>query len=105
MLECPPGVSSHKREDTGWTAKEWLNLPMGGISISQAEMYCKWLENYYNQIANAHDRPCFYEIRLPSESELMSALQTKGVLTAKGINRQSGYRFAAFIHSSLARVA
>lgn len=78
--------------------KEWLDLPMGGISRSQAEMYCKWLENYYNQVINAHDRPCFYEIRLPSESELMSALQTKGVLTAKGTNGQDSYRFVAFIH-------
>jgi formylglycine-generating enzyme required for sulfatase activity len=78
--------------------KEWLDLPMGGISRSQAEMYCKWLENYYNQFVNAHHSHCFYEIRLPSESELMSALQTKGVFTAKSTNGQTSYRFVTFIH-------
>ncbi|RYZ24745.1 MAG: hypothetical protein EOO10_20025 [Chitinophagaceae bacterium] len=78
--------------------KQWLELPIGGISLMQAELYFKWLENYYNQFVNRLNRPCYYEIRLPSESELASALQVKGVLTDTSISGQTSYRFVAFIH-------
>lgn len=78
--------------------KKWLHLPISGISRSQAELYCKWLENYYNQFPNRRNGPCYYEIRLPTESELTTALQTKGVLTNPNISEQTNYRFIAFIH-------
>jgi formylglycine-generating enzyme required for sulfatase activity len=78
--------------------KRWLELPMGGISSTQAELYCKWLESYYNQYVDRLNRPCFYELRLPSEPELATALLTKGVLTSTAISGQTTYRFIAFIH-------
>jgi formylglycine-generating enzyme required for sulfatase activity len=78
--------------------KEWLQLPISGISRNQAEEYCKWLQHHYNLLADGHKRSCYYEIRLPTAEELNIALQQKGVLTNKIAGSESTFRFVAFIH-------
>jgi hypothetical protein len=78
--------------------KAWLELPITGITPDEAKLYCKWLENYYNNYLVEWKRPCYYEIRLATEQELALALQDKKVLTSAHTTGSSTFRFAALTH-------
>jgi hypothetical protein len=77
---------------------KWLDMPVGGISRSQAEYYCNWLEKYYNAFPEKRSAACFYEIRIASDVELETAIKMKGMNIDPGINGQSTFRFIAIIH-------
>ena len=78
--------------------KNWLDMPIGGISQVQAIRYCTWLENYYNQFLKRLNSIYFYEIRLATETELNLALHAKRVRITPGFNDQTSFRFVAIIH-------
>lgn len=79
--------------------KKWLRLPIEGISFAQANLYCKWIENYYNQFSSRLNRSCYYEIRLTSKEELNVAQQIKGVTNRTIAYDKTFYRFIAIIQT------
>jgi hypothetical protein len=90
------GNSSTKRQ-----VKEWLKLPIIGVSTYQIEKYCKWQEDYNNYFGKIHKRTCTYEIKIPSEEELKRGLQNKWVKSNKEIDKKLTYRFIVYLHKKI----